>query len=187
MLEVPIHAHDAPGPVVQVSCGPTLGDFIQQSIIPREKAMGPVVVTRSSAASAALPALEEEEEELEGVSMGGAANPVPSPALVDRYGRFHNYLRISITERCNLRCTYCMPAEGVSLTPNERLLQSEEIIRLARVFVSLGVDKIRLTGGEVRSGGQGPPDHTIISRADRPGAVLLCHHVWLSSLCLLFP
>jgi len=68
--------------------------------------------------------------------------------LTDSYNRFHNYLRISITERCNLRCTYCMPSEGIDLTPNEKLLSSEEILRLARLFVSQGVTKIRLTGGE---------------------------------------
>jgi len=68
--------------------------------------------------------------------------------LTDSYNRFHNYLRISITERCNLRCTYCMPSEGIELTPSQKLLSSEEILRLARLFVSQGVTKIRLTGGE---------------------------------------
>ncbi|KAJ1992567.1 hypothetical protein GGI25_000068 [Coemansia spiralis] len=70
------------------------------------------------------------------------------PVLTDLFGRFHNYLRISITERCNLRCQYCMPEDGVDLTPNDRLLTTPEILRLARIFVSQGVDKIRLTGGE---------------------------------------
>uniref|UniRef100_A0A914WCQ5 Molybdenum cofactor biosynthesis protein 1 n=1 Tax=Plectus sambesii TaxID=2011161 RepID=A0A914WCQ5_9BILA len=68
--------------------------------------------------------------------------------LTDTFGRQHTYLRISLTERCNLRCTYCMPAEGVPLTPNEKILSSEEIVRLAGLFVRHGVDKIRLTGGE---------------------------------------
>ena len=68
--------------------------------------------------------------------------------FVDRFGRKHTYLRISVTERCNLRCTYCMPAEGVDLTPREAILTFEEIERLARLFVANGVDKIRLTGGE---------------------------------------
>ncbi|OAY77970.1 Cyclic pyranopterin monophosphate synthase, mitochondrial, partial [Ananas comosus] len=71
-----------------------------------------------------------------------------SDMLIDSFGRFHNYLRISLTERCNLRCQYCMPAEGVELTPNSNLLSHDEIIRLADLFVSSGVDKIRLTGGE---------------------------------------
>eukprot|EP01125_Pyxidicula_operculata_P020528 TRINITY_DN7605_c0_g1_i1.p1 TRINITY_DN7605_c0_g1~~TRINITY_DN7605_c0_g1_i1.p1 ORF type:complete len:354 (-),score=64.04 TRINITY_DN7605_c0_g1_i1:199-1260(-) len=66
----------------------------------------------------------------------------------DSFGRIHNYLRISITERCNLRCTYCMPEEGVNLQSNDKLLSTEEIIKLIRLFASRGVNKIRLTGGE---------------------------------------
>src|SRR5687767_9403358 len=71
------------------------------------------------------------------------------PALYDTLGRFHNYLRISLTERCNLRCVYCMPETGLpTLTQNSKLLTPEEILRLTRIFVSLGVTKVRLTGGE---------------------------------------
>lgn len=68
--------------------------------------------------------------------------------FVDAFGRRHSYLRISVTERCNLRCTYCMPAGGVDLSPREEILTFEEIERLARLFVRNGVEKIRLTGGE---------------------------------------
>jgi len=68
--------------------------------------------------------------------------------LVDTFGRVHSYLRLSLTERCNLRCLYCMPAEGVPLKPREEILSYEELLRLSTLFVSLGVDKIRLTGGE---------------------------------------
>lgn len=71
-----------------------------------------------------------------------------SDMLIDSFGRLHTYLRISLTERCNLRCHYCMPAEGVELTPSARLLSQDEIVRLASLFVSSGVNKIRLTGGE---------------------------------------
>ncbi|XP_071706506.1 GTP 3',8-cyclase, mitochondrial-like isoform X2 [Rutidosis leptorrhynchoides] len=71
-----------------------------------------------------------------------------SNMLVDSFGRLHTYLRISLTERCNLRCQYCMPAEGVELTPNSLVMSRNEIIRLANLFVSSGVNKIRLTGGE---------------------------------------
>ncbi|KAJ4002272.1 molybdenum cofactor biosynthesis prote [Lentinula boryana] len=71
-----------------------------------------------------------------------------SGALVDSYNRRHDYLRISLTERCNLRCFYCMPEEGVQLSPTEKLLTDEEILRLAKLFVQSGVTKIRLTGGE---------------------------------------
>jgi cyclic pyranopterin phosphate synthase len=69
-------------------------------------------------------------------------------SLVDRFGRIHSYLRISVTARCNFRCTYCMPADGIDLKDRAELLTYEEIIRLARIFVTLGVEKIRLTGGE---------------------------------------
>ncbi|XP_026667794.1 molybdenum cofactor biosynthesis protein 1 isoform X1 [Ceratina calcarata] len=68
--------------------------------------------------------------------------------LTDSYGRHHTYLRISVTERCNLRCLYCMPAEGVKLTKNEGILKTDEIIKIADLFVKEGVNKIRLTGGE---------------------------------------
>ncbi|KAL7120712.1 hypothetical protein ACP275_02G139300 [Erythranthe tilingii] len=74
-------------------------------------------------------------------------NPV-SDMLSDSFGRQHTYLRISLSERCNLRCQYCMPAEGVELTPTPQLLSPNEIVRLANLFVSSGVSKIRLTGGE---------------------------------------
>ena len=70
-------------------------------------------------------------------------------ALVDSFGRTVRDLRISITDRCNLRCTYCMPAEGMQWLPREELLSFEEIERVARVCTSrLGFDGIRLTGGE---------------------------------------
>uniref|UniRef100_A0A8D2KR34 Molybdenum cofactor biosynthesis protein 1 n=1 Tax=Varanus komodoensis TaxID=61221 RepID=A0A8D2KR34_VARKO len=71
-----------------------------------------------------------------------------SAFLTDNFGRQHNYLRISVTEKCNLRCQYCMPEEGVQLTPKSELLSTQEIITLARLFVKEGVNKIRLTGGE---------------------------------------
>src|SRR4051812_36175035 len=70
--------------------------------------------------------------------------------LTDSFGRYHNYLRISLTERCNLRCSYCMPEEGVELTPNDKLLNREELSKIVGLFVRAGVNKIRLTGGEVR-------------------------------------
>ncbi|HEY2841367.1 MAG TPA: GTP 3',8-cyclase MoaA [Pirellulales bacterium] len=68
--------------------------------------------------------------------------------LVDRFGRVHNSLRISVTDRCNIRCFYCMPAENVRFKPRSELLTFEEIERFAHVAARLGVDKIRLTGGE---------------------------------------
>lgn len=68
--------------------------------------------------------------------------------LRDRFGRVHNYLRISLIEKCNLRCSYCMPAEGIALSPKSSIMSANEVLEFARIFVSLGVDKIRLTGGE---------------------------------------
>ncbi|KAI0840435.1 molybdenum cofactor biosynthesis prote [Hypoxylon sp. FL0890] len=71
-----------------------------------------------------------------------------SDFLTDTFHRQHDYLRISLTERCNLRCVYCMPEEGVPLSPPRELLTTPEIIMLSSLFVSQGVNKIRLTGGE---------------------------------------
>jgi cyclic pyranopterin phosphate synthase len=68
--------------------------------------------------------------------------------LIDRYQRRIDYLRLSITDRCNLRCVYCMPPGGVPYIPHDDILRYEEIERLARLAVSLGITKIRLTGGE---------------------------------------
>ncbi len=74
-----------------------------------------------------------------------ALNNLP---LLDTFGRLHNNLRISVTDRCNVRCFYCMPEEGQKYAPREQILSFEEIERFARVAVSLGVNKIRVTGGE---------------------------------------
>ncbi|GFP52595.1 molybdenum cofactor biosynthesis protein 1 [Trichoderma asperellum] len=71
-----------------------------------------------------------------------------SEFLTDTFHRQHDYLRISLTERCNLRCLYCMPEEGVPLSPDRELLTTPEILMLSSIFVSQGVNKIRLTGGE---------------------------------------
>jgi molybdenum cofactor biosynthesis protein A len=68
--------------------------------------------------------------------------------IYDKYGRIHDYLRISLTERCNLRCFYCMPEEGIPLRPREEFMTKKEIATIAKIFTDLGVKKIRLTGGE---------------------------------------
>ena len=68
--------------------------------------------------------------------------------LTDTFRRQHNYLRISLTERCNLRCTYCMPAKGITLSPKSHIMSFDEIYGIAKIFVKHGVTKIRLTGGE---------------------------------------
>jgi GTP 3',8-cyclase len=79
--------------------------------------------------------------------------PLEGP-LLDRYGRVHDDLRISVTDRCNLRCVYCMPEEGLVFLPQRELLTFDEIARLARVAKGLGVSALRITGGEplVRKG-----------------------------------
>ena len=82
---------------------------------------------------------------------GGAAGrhvPVEGP-LLDTYGRVATDLRVSLTDRCNLRCSYCMPAEGLDWLPGEQLLRPDELARLMRIAVTrLGVTSVRFTGGE---------------------------------------
>jgi cyclic pyranopterin phosphate synthase len=68
--------------------------------------------------------------------------------LQDTFGRIHDYLRISLTDNCNFRCSYCMPVEEMEWMPQSKLMNKDEILTLAETFVSLGVKKIRLTGGE---------------------------------------
>lgn len=68
--------------------------------------------------------------------------------ILDSFGRNHNYLRISLTDNCNLRCFYCMPEEEYEFTPASRLMQPDEIESISKIFVAQGVNKIRLTGGE---------------------------------------
>lgn len=72
----------------------------------------------------------------------------PSRQLIDSFGRVHNNLRISVTDRCNIRCFYCMPEDNVQFMSRSKLLSFEEIERVVRIGVSLGINKLRLTGGE---------------------------------------
>ncbi|MDO8734467.1 MAG: GTP 3',8-cyclase MoaA [Elusimicrobiota bacterium] len=74
--------------------------------------------------------------------------------LIDKFGRTIDYLRISVTDRCNLRCVYCMPEEGVENIPHDEILRYEEILKIVDVAIPLGIKKIRITGGEplVRKG-----------------------------------
>ncbi|MCW2631095.1 MAG: molybdenum cofactor biosynthesis protein, partial [Pseudonocardia sp.] len=83
-----------------------------------------------------------------GVTHRDPARPA-DPALIDKYGRTATDLRVSLTDRCNLRCTYCMPEEGLDWTPRDELLSDEELVRLVTIAVrDLGVREIRFTGGE---------------------------------------
>ena len=77
-----------------------------------------------------------------------------SSKLIDRYSRNLNYLRISITDRCNLKCIYCVPRDQIPMLHHDEILRYEEILHLVRVGISLGISKARITGGEplVRKG-----------------------------------
>src|SRR5476651_469745 len=83
---------------------------------------------------------------------GKRASPGPRPdgatELRDSWGRVATDLRVSVTDRCNLRCTYCMPAEGLPWMSKPQMLTDEEMLRIVAVFVGLGVRQVRLTGGE---------------------------------------
>lgn len=68
--------------------------------------------------------------------------------LTDKFGRHINYLRLAVVDRCNLRCTYCMPENGLSWIKQNELMTDEEMLRICSVFTELGIDKIRITGGE---------------------------------------
>ncbi len=68
--------------------------------------------------------------------------------LLDRFDRDHTYLRVSVTDRCNYRCVYCLPPDGVDWMPRKKLLSYEEVARLVRIFAELGIRRIRLSGGE---------------------------------------
>ena len=68
--------------------------------------------------------------------------------LVDNHNRAINYLRLAVTDRCNLRCNYCMPEEGINFAKNDKLFTIDELVRLSEIVVAQGIDKIRITGGE---------------------------------------
>ncbi|XP_061497283.1 molybdenum cofactor biosynthesis protein 1 isoform X1 [Anopheles gambiae] len=105
----------------------------------------------TSASSAAAPSTVDSADKNKSNSERERSQPTTAATastLSDSFGRFHSYLRISLTERCNLRCKYCMPADGVQLTQKQQLLTSAEVLQLASLFVAEGVRKIRLTGGE---------------------------------------
>ena len=68
--------------------------------------------------------------------------------LVDKFGRQISYLRLAVTDRCNLRCQYCMPAHGINIVDRKDLLTFKEMYRITRALSELGVNKVRLTGGE---------------------------------------
>jgi len=82
------------------------------------------------------------------VNTSSFPRPVPETRLTDNHSRLITYLRLSITDRCNLRCRYCRPENGVPFVPHKEILSFEELERLAGIFCRLGVNKVRVTGGE---------------------------------------
>jgi molybdenum cofactor biosynthesis protein A len=70
------------------------------------------------------------------------------PRIYDNHGRIINYVRLAVTDRCNLRCFYCMPEEGITYAPKKDLLSYEEMVRLMKILAELGIEKVRITGGE---------------------------------------
>jgi molybdenum cofactor biosynthesis protein A len=70
------------------------------------------------------------------------------PRIYDNHGRIINYVRLAVTDRCNLRCFYCMPEEGINYAPKKDLLSYEEMVRLMKILAALGIEKVRITGGE---------------------------------------
>src|SRR6184192_3176974 len=101
---------------------------------------------RSLATASALEALGAGERVSKAIPGHAGVQTVPHQ-LIDTFGRSHNNLRISVTDRCNLRCTYCME-EDVTFMERSQLLSFEEITRFVQIAVPLGIDKVRLTGGE---------------------------------------
>lgn len=101
--------------------------------------------------------------------------------LTDSIGRHINYLRLSVTDRCNMRCFYCMPKEGIVKKGHESVLSYEELLLISEAAVSLGIEKIRITGGEplVRSG--------IVGFLERLGAIPGLRHLALTTNGLLLP
>ena len=103
--------------------------------------------------------------------------------LTDRYGRVVASLRLSLTDRCNLRCSYCMPEEGLNWLPREETLTDDEVVRLVRIAVGLGVRDVRLTGGEplLRRGLVGIVER-LASLEDRPVLSLTTNGIGLSRM-----
>lgn len=114
----------------------------------REETSGPTMQTTQAAAQPIKTKVPSQEP----MNLQALVDPLPNieqnKVLTDSFQRQHTYLRLSLTERCNLRCTYCMPEAGVPLQPAHHLLQTPELLRIAKYFRKAGVTKFRLTGGE---------------------------------------
>ncbi len=94
-------------------------------------------------------AIDAGQNSLDSNTQNGESSAVSSlPPLQDRFGRTFDYVRIAVTEKCNLRCTYCMPEEGVDFQGKEKILSAEETLRTIGILARMGVKKVRFTGGE---------------------------------------
>ncbi|SAM72760.1 related to Molybdopterin biosynthesis CNX2 protein [Ustilago bromivora] len=133
------------------ACPQSLRHYSRTSTLSKPLTAGAEASSSSYDPSVAISALQQQQQRVrQRISEIDSRLEPPSPSHVlrDRHARQHTYLRISLTEKCNLRCLYCMPEDGVPLTPSNELLSTSEVERLASLFVSQGVNKIRLTGGE---------------------------------------
>ena len=133
------------------ACPQSLRHYSRTSTLSKPLTAGTEASSSSYDPSAAISALQQQQQRVrQRISEIDSRLEPPSPSHVlrDRHARQHTYLRISLTEKCNLRCLYCMPEDGVPLTPSNELISTSEVERLASLFVSQGVNKIRLTGGE---------------------------------------
>jgi len=100
------------------------------------------------ASSAALPWPEARAAHDDSARAESSETPPQHRGLVDTFGRIARDLRVSLTDHCNLRCTYCMPAEGLTWMAKPQMLSDEELLRLVGIFVELGIEQVRITGGE---------------------------------------
>ena len=122
--------------------------LIPVSLVPLGKEIVPVDQARSLSYSSGPPHDRHRHWACRRCSAPSGACPTDGP-LVDTFGRVATDLRVSLTDRCNLRCTYCMPAEGLDWLPGEQLLGTDELTRLLRIAVTrLGITSVRFTGGE---------------------------------------
>ncbi len=121
---------------------------IIRSLIPRGKPRGMSELPDSIPDSIPCPLSRVVLQGCPPAGWNGSREREAEPPMRDSYNREINYLRVSITDRCNLRCVYCMPKEGLSLLGHEDILRYEEILRIIRVAVKLGITKVRITGGE---------------------------------------
>ena len=154
-LTMPLQQSGLPNPIPGTSNTTTIGGRLEELRKKLSKDAPNLSIYKSlpSKSAKVIPEAKRKKNKKEQLSLHELLQQLPplpasTPILTDTFNRPHSYLRISLSERCNLRCQYCMPPEGVPLSPEANLLQRDEIFKLASLFGKHGVDKIRLTGGE---------------------------------------